>query len=105
MSSATATQRTELPDTSAVERHGYLFGFPIAHSLSPIFHNTVYEDLGLKWNQFFLESTDMELFLKVRQNPKFYGMCLTSEACRTVRLTIPRCSSDYAAQDGDPSVP
>jgi quinate dehydrogenase len=41
--------------------------------MSPLFHNTVYADLGLNWNQFFLESTDMELFKKLRQDPKFYG--------------------------------
>lgn len=73
MSSTTTTQQTVVPDTSSVERHGYLFGFPIAHSMSPLFHNTVYKDLGLDWNQFFLESKDMDLFLKVRQDPKFYG--------------------------------
>lgn len=73
MSTITTTQQTVLPDTSSVERHGYLFGFPIAHSMSPLFHNTVYADLGLNWNQFFLETKDMELFLKARQDPKFYG--------------------------------
>ena len=73
MSTTTTTQQTVLPDISSVERHGYLFGFPIAHSMSPLFHNTVYADLGLNWNQFYLESTDMEVFLKARQDPKFYG--------------------------------
>jgi quinate dehydrogenase len=73
MSSTTATEQTVLPDTSSVERHGYLFGYPIAHSMSPLFHNTVYADLGLNWGQFYLESKDMEVFLKARQDPKFYG--------------------------------
>ncbi|KZM25225.1 Quinate/shikimate dehydrogenase (NAD(+)) [Ascochyta rabiei] len=79
MSTATTatTQQTAVPDTSSVERHGYLFGYPIAHSMSPLFHNTVYADLGLNWNQFYLESTDMELFLRVRQDPKFYGASVT----------------------------
>ncbi|OSS52091.1 hypothetical protein B5807_03653 [Epicoccum nigrum] len=77
MSSTTTTQQTVVPDTSSVERHGYLFGFPIAHSMSPLFHNTVYKELGLDWNQFFLESKDMDLFLKVRQDPKFYGASVT----------------------------
>lgn len=42
-----------------------------------MFHNTVYADLGLNWNQFFLETKDMELFLKARQDPKFYGASVT----------------------------
>ena len=41
--------------------------------MSPLFHNTVYADLGLNWKQFYLGSTYMELFPKVRQDPKFYG--------------------------------
>jgi quinate dehydrogenase len=61
-----------IPDTK-VERHGYLFGHPIAHSLSPLLHQTVYDALGLNWSQFPLDSLDMELFLKLRQDPKFYG--------------------------------
>ncbi|KAJ8110857.1 hypothetical protein OPT61_g6403 [Boeremia exigua] len=77
MSSTTTAQQSEVPDTSSVERHGYLFGYPIAHSMSPLFHNTVYAALGLDWNQFFLESKDMDLFLKVRQDPKFYGASVT----------------------------
>jgi quinate dehydrogenase len=72
----TQAQQIVVPDSSHLERHGYLFGYPIAHSLSPLFHQTVYDDLGLKWSQLFLESTDMDLFLKLRQDPKFYGMRL-----------------------------
>jgi hypothetical protein len=71
---AMKTQQTVVPDSSHVERHGYLFGYPIAHSFSPLFHQTVYDDLGLNWSQLFLESTDMDLFLKLRQDPKFYGV-------------------------------
>lgn len=69
---STQTQ-TIVPDTSHVERHGYLFGHPIAHSLSPLFHQTVYDGLGLKWSQFPLDSLDMDLFLRLRQDPNFYG--------------------------------
>ncbi|ORY10432.1 shikimate dehydrogenase substrate binding domain-containing protein [Clohesyomyces aquaticus] len=68
---------TVIPQTSHVERHGYLFGHPIAHSLSPLFHQTVYDGLGLKWSQFPLDSLDMDLFLKLRQDPNFYGASIT----------------------------
>ncbi|KAF1816756.1 quinate dehydrogenase [Eremomyces bilateralis CBS 781.70] len=60
-----------------LERFGYLFGSPIAHSLSPLFHQTVYDALGLKWSQFPLESTDMNGFLELIQDPKFYGASVT----------------------------
>ena len=104
--STTTTQQTVVPDTSSVERHGYLFGFPIAHSMSPLFHNTVYADLGLNWNQFYLESTDMELFKKLRQDPKFYGK--HQRLCSAPLLEAykhARRISDNAAQDGYSATP
>ena len=65
---------TIVPDTSRVERHGYLFGHPIAHSMSPLLHQTIYDNLGLAWSQFPLDSTNMSLFLELIKHPKFYGM-------------------------------
>ena len=64
---------TVVPETSRVERHGYLFGHPIAHSMSPLLHQTVYDGLGLNWSQFPLDSLDMDLFLRLREDPNFYG--------------------------------
>ncbi|KAF2731806.1 quinate dehydrogenase [Polyplosphaeria fusca] len=75
--SAQEHQTTSLPDTSHVERHGYLFGHPIAHSMSPLLHQTVYDGLGLKWSQFPLDSLDMPLFLRLREHPNFYGASVT----------------------------
>jgi hypothetical protein len=63
----------DVSDIDAVERHGYLFGYPIAHSLSPALHRIVYGGLNLKWAQFPLESLDMNLFLRLRTDPRFYG--------------------------------
>ncbi|KAK8214469.1 quinate dehydrogenase [Phyllosticta capitalensis] len=60
-----------------LERHGYLFGHPIAHSMSPLLHQTVYDDLGLKWSQVPLDSTDMADFLERIKDPKFYGASVT----------------------------
>lgn len=65
---------TRVPEISRVERHGYLFGHPISHSMSPLLHQTVYDSLGLKWSQYPLDSTDMNLFLSLIQHPQFYGM-------------------------------
>ncbi|OAL45306.1 NAD(P)-binding protein [Pyrenochaeta sp. DS3sAY3a] len=76
MSTTTFTE-TIVPDISQVERHGYLFGNPIAHSMSPMLHQTVYNGLSLDWSQFPLDSTDMPLFLQLIKHPQFYGASVT----------------------------
>ncbi|KAF2086678.1 quinate dehydrogenase [Saccharata proteae CBS 121410] len=59
------------------ERVGYLFGHPIAHSLSPLLHRTVFKGLGLNWEYHPLDSTDMSLFLELIKHPNFYGSAVT----------------------------
>ena len=54
-----------------------VFGYPIAHSMSPLLHNTIYPDLKLNWGYYLLESTDIDLFLRLRQDPKFIGASVT----------------------------
>ncbi|KAH8728525.1 hypothetical protein GQ44DRAFT_769493 [Phaeosphaeriaceae sp. PMI808] len=66
-----------LPEVSQVERHGYLFGHPIAHSMSPLLHQTVYDNLGLNWSQIPFDSTDMDSFLEMIKHPQFYGASVT----------------------------
>lgn len=56
-----------------LDRHGYLFGQHIDASLSPIFHQTIYNALGLKWEQFRLDSADIPAFLNLIKDPKCYG--------------------------------
>lgn len=68
---------TNIPEVSQTERHGYLFGAPISHSMSPLLHQTVYEGLGLNWAQYPLESRDMDLFLQLIKHPQFYGASVT----------------------------
>lgn len=88
----TTTSETIVPDVSKVERHGYLFGHPIAHSMSPLLHQTVYDGLGLKWSQFPLDSLDVDLFLRLREDPNFYGKFLCNPslhdcgACSSLHL-------------------
>ncbi|KAI9055951.1 hypothetical protein LZ554_000886 [Drepanopeziza brunnea f. sp. 'monogermtubi'] len=65
------------PETSHLEGVNYLFGHPIAHSLSPLLHQTVYDNLGLKWSQIPLDSTDVPNFLRLTKDPKFYGASVT----------------------------
>ena len=68
---------TNIPQVTRTERHGYLFGHPIAHSMSPLLHQTVYNNLGLNWAQYPLESRDMSLFLELIKHPQFYGASVT----------------------------
>lgn len=74
-----ATLRSELqqpPPIDHLDRHGYLFGQKLAASMSPLLHATVYRELGLRWEQIRLDSTDMDLFLRLIRHPKFYGTCI-----------------------------
>ncbi|UNI17144.1 Quinate/shikimate dehydrogenase (NAD(+)) [Purpureocillium takamizusanense] len=64
-------------ETSALDKHGYLFGQKITHSLSPFLHQVIYESLGLRWGQVRLDSCDMELFLRLVRHPDFYGASVT----------------------------
>ena len=61
---------------SQVDGIGCLFGFPIAHSMSPLMHNTVSKALGLRWRYSLLESKDINEFLALLKDPKCYGIVI-----------------------------
>jgi hypothetical protein len=42
--------------------------------MSPLLHEVVYRGVDLDWEQIRLDSTDMDLFLRLIRHPKFYGM-------------------------------
>lgn len=65
------------PTILDLERHGFLFGYPIKHSLSPLLHSTVFKALGLPWSFSLLESTDMALFLHLLKDKRLYGSAVT----------------------------
>ncbi|KAH7386332.1 hypothetical protein BKA64DRAFT_628099 [Cadophora sp. MPI-SDFR-AT-0126] len=65
------------PSTSHLDRVGYLFGYPIAHSLSPLLHATVYSSLNLKYEYILYESRSIEACLALTRDPKFYGAAVT----------------------------
>jgi quinate dehydrogenase len=58
-------------------RVGYLFGYPIKHSLSPIVHQLVYKHLSLDYTYTLYESTNINSFLHLTQAPNFYGAAIT----------------------------
>lgn len=75
------TQRVESTametQTSKLDRHGFLFGQKITHSLSPYLHQVIYDRLGLSWSQIRLDSSDIQQFLQLTQDPSFYGASVT----------------------------
>lgn len=58
-------------------RKNYLFGHPIAHSLSPLFHNTIYDSLNLPWSQTLIESRDPDDFFPLMRQDDFIGASVT----------------------------
>jgi quinate dehydrogenase len=67
-----------LPDPSSLERVAYLVGFPIAHSLSPLLHYTIYSSIGKPWGQNLYETRDLNEFLEhMRKDQKFLGSSIT----------------------------
>ncbi|KAJ3572993.1 hypothetical protein NPX13_g4862 [Xylaria arbuscula] len=73
--------------TQALERHGYLFGQKIAASMSPVFHQTIFNDRGWAWEQFRLDSADIPSFLRLLQDPNCFGTFQGIPVYLTLRYT------------------
>lgn len=66
-----------LPNTSALEGVNYLFGHLIAHFLSPLLHQTVYNEIGQKWSQISLDLTSILYFVSLTRDLKLFGASVT----------------------------
>ncbi|KAJ5767418.1 uncharacterized protein N7511_005034 [Penicillium nucicola] len=64
-------------DEIALERTVYLFGQPIAHSVSPFFHNTIFRNVGLPWRYIRLDSKDPEDLFLLMHRDDFIGAAVT----------------------------
>lgn len=73
-SSTTAAHPTS---QSSPERRTYLFGHPIAHSLSPVVHNAVFSSLELPWTYTLHESLSIQSFLELIHREDFQGSAVT----------------------------
>lgn len=60
-------------ESKASRGKGVLFGYPIAHSMSPLLHQTVFDSLSEPWDFELLESKDIQQFLKILKSPDCYG--------------------------------
>ncbi|KAH9908866.1 quinate dehydrogenase [Xylariomycetidae sp. FL2044] len=111
MGSVITNEAGELPSTEHLDRHGYLFGQKIKASMSPLFHNTIYRELGYNWEQFFLDSADIPHFLQLLSDPQCFGASVTmpnklaimphldemTEECREVGA----CNTVFFREDAD----
>jgi quinate dehydrogenase len=67
-----------LPDPSSLDRVAYLVGYPIAHSLSPLLHYTIFSNLGMQWAELFYETKDLNSFVRLlKSEPKIMGAAIT----------------------------
>ncbi|KAK0759665.1 hypothetical protein N5P37_007853 [Trichoderma harzianum] len=64
-------------ERAGLDKHGYLFGQKLTHSLSPFLHQVIYDHLNLRWSQVRLDSADLRLFLDLVQHPSCYGASVT----------------------------
>ncbi|KAJ5928695.1 hypothetical protein N7466_007651 [Penicillium verhagenii] len=60
-----------------MQRTVYLFGQPIAHSVSPAFHNTIFKNVGLPWRYIRLDSEDIEDLKWLMCREDFIGAAVT----------------------------
>jgi quinate dehydrogenase len=66
-----------VPSTEHLDQVSYLFGYPIAHSLSPLLHATIYDSLSLKYAQHLYETRSLAACLALCRTPKFFGASVT----------------------------
>ncbi|KAL7818533.1 NAD(P)-binding protein [Trichoderma gracile] len=64
-------------ERASLDKHCYLFGQKITHSLSPFLHQVIYDHLNLRWAQLRLDSSDLQLFLELVQHPSCFGASVT----------------------------
>jgi quinate dehydrogenase len=76
------------PNVDHLDSHGYLFGYPIAHSLSPLLHQTIFNGLGLNHDYYLLPSTDIKQFLRLVRNPRCYGKSQCQSFTNKSDLTV-----------------
>ncbi|KAI5299301.1 hypothetical protein KEM55_002333 [Ascosphaera atra] len=117
----------EIPTPDHLDGHAYLYGHPLLNSLSPLLHKTIYDALGLRWEQFPLSRSDttaatypppytlsppIPAFLShIRANERFVGSSVTMPYKVAIlphldRLTeeargVGACNTIFLERDGE----
>ncbi|RGP80696.1 quinate dehydrogenase [Fusarium longipes] len=58
-------------------RHTYLFGYPLQHSLAPLLHSTIFENLNVPWTYQLIESVDKGDFIPKLKASDCVGAAVT----------------------------
>jgi hypothetical protein len=87
MSTTAVPGPASAPPGAKLDKVGYLFGQKIAASLSPLLHQTIYDNIGLRWEQHRLDSADIPAFLELAKAPDFYGKHHFNTHCSATPLT------------------
>lgn len=53
------------PTVASLDRHAFLVGTPIAHSLSPLLHHSLYSTIHENWGQVLYDTPDLRSFLEM----------------------------------------
>jgi quinate dehydrogenase len=61
----------------AKPRKVFLFGYPIAHSLSPLLQNTMWKKQGINWTYELYESKDADAFYQILRSDELIGAGIT----------------------------
>jgi quinate dehydrogenase len=56
---------SQIKDVDSLDRRAYLVGTPIAHSLSPLLHHSLYSAINQKWGQLLYDTLDLRAFLEM----------------------------------------
>jgi quinate dehydrogenase len=58
-------------------RRTYLFGYPLKHSLAPLLHSTIFENLNVPWTYQLIESVDKNDFIPKLKGSDCVGAAVT----------------------------
>ena len=63
--------------TRTEKRREFLIGYPIAHSMAPTLHSTLFKDISVPWTYELLETQDTSKFLPTLKQPDTIGFAVT----------------------------
>jgi quinate dehydrogenase len=65
------------PSSLTTPHETFLIGYPIAHSMAPLLHSTLFKGLNIPWTYKLLESKTSEPFLPSLKSPNVIGCAVT----------------------------
>lgn len=72
----------------------FLFGYPIAHSMAPLLHSTLFTGLKIPWTYDLMESQDASKFLPALKQPDVIGCAVTMPYKVTMMSAVDEVTED-----------